>query len=98
MDSPPKLTSNRITPTYRGKKLVDEIDLYELMLHGVTSVQSHIETGDSILVPPAGAQVTVSGSVRRPAIYELHSEETLDQILDLAGGVPVSGQLNNVKV
>ncbi len=90
--------SYRLLKHFRGKKLVDEIDLYELMLHGVTSVQSHIETGDSILVPPAGAQVTVSGSVRRPAIYELHSEETLDQILDLAGGVPVSGQLNNVKV
>ena len=68
------------------------------MLHGVTSAQIHIETGDSILVPPVGAQVTVSGSVRRPAIYELHNEQTLDQILDLAGGVPVSGQLNNVKV
>lgn len=90
--------SYRLLKHFRGKNLVDEIDLYELMLHGVTSAQIHIETGDSILVPPVGAQVTVSGSVRRPAIYELHHEQTLDQILDLAGGVPVSGQLNNVKV
>lgn len=90
--------SYRLLKHFRGKKLVDEIDLYELMLHGVTSTQSHIETGDSILVPPAGPQVTVSGTVRRAAIYELHSEQTLDQILDLAGGVPVSGQLNNVRV
>lgn len=90
--------SYRLLKHFRGKKLVDEIDLYELMLHGVTSAQSHIETGDSILVAPAGPQVTVSGSVRRPAIYELHNEQTLDQILDLAGGVPVTGQLNNVKV
>ncbi len=90
--------SYRLLKHFRGKRLVDEIDLYELMLHGVTSSQSHIESGDSILVPPVGAQVTVSGSVRRPAIYELHTEQTLDQVLDLAGGVPVSGQLNNVRV
>ena len=44
-----------------------------------------------ILVPPAGPQVTVAGVVRRPAIYELRSEATLDQVLELAGGVPVSG-------
>jgi protein involved in polysaccharide export with SLBB domain len=90
--------SYRLVKHFRGKKLVEEVDLYDLMLHGVTSAQIHIETGDSILAPPAGPQVTVSGSVRRPAVYELHGEQTLDQVLELAGGVPVSGQINNVKV
>ena len=45
-----------------------------------------------------GAQVTVAGMVRRPAIYELRNEQSLDQALDLAGGVLVSGALGNVKV
>jgi protein involved in polysaccharide export with SLBB domain len=58
----------------------------------------HIESGDSILVPPVGPQVTVAGKVRRPAIYELRNEQTLDQILDLAGGVPVTGELAQIKV
>ncbi|HEY6348057.1 MAG TPA: SLBB domain-containing protein [Candidatus Angelobacter sp.] len=90
--------SLRTVQHYRGKKLVEEIDLYELMLHGVSSGQERIASGDSILVPPTGPQVTVAGMVRRPAIYELRNEQTLDQALDLAGGVLVSGELGKIKV
>lgn len=90
--------SYRTVKHYRGKTLVEDVDLYDLMLKGVTSNEVHIESGDSILVPPVGPQVTVAGKVRRPAIYELRNEQTLDQVLDLAGGVPVTGELNRIKV
>lgn len=90
--------SLRTVKHFRGKKLVEEIDLYELMLNGVSASQERIASGDSILVPPAGPQVTVAGMVRRPAIYELRNEQTLDQALDLAGGVLVSGELGKIKV
>ena len=90
--------SYRTVKHYRGKALVEEVDLYDLMLKGVSSNEVHIESGDSILVPPIGPQVTVAGKVRRPAIYELRKEQTLDQILDLAGGVPVTGELSRITV
>ena len=95
---PTETGSYRTVKHYRGKALVEEVDLYDLMLKGVSSSEVHIESGDSILVPTIGAQVTVAGKVRRPAIYELRREQTLDQILDLAGGVPVSGELSRIKV
>lgn len=95
---PTETGSCRIVKHYRGKALVEEVDLYDLMLKGVSAGEVHIESGDSILVPPVGAQVTVSGMVRRPAIYELRHEQTLDQVLDLAGGVPVTGELSRIKV
>ena len=90
--------SLRIVKHFRGQKLVEQIDLYELMLKGVTSAVGRIESGDSILVPPVGEQVTVAGMVRRPAIYELFHEETLNQALDLAGGVLVTGETSKIKV
>ncbi len=90
--------SYRTVKHFRGKALVEEVDLYELMLKGVSSAEVHLESGDSILVPPIGPQVTVGGKVRRPAIYELRKEQTLDQILDLAGGVPVTGELSRIRV
>ena len=95
---PTEAGSYRTVKHYRGKALVEEVDLYDLMLKGVSSGEVHIGSGDSILVPPAGAQVTVAGKVRRPAIYELRREQTLDQVLDLAGGVPVTGELSRIKV
>jgi protein involved in polysaccharide export with SLBB domain len=95
---PTETGSYRTVKHFRGKALVEEVDLYDLMLKGVSSGEVHIESGDSILVPPIGPQVTVAGKVRRPAIYELRKEQTLDQILDLAGGVPVSGELSRIRV
>ncbi|MCU1284836.1 MAG: polysaccharide export protein [Acidobacteriales bacterium] len=90
--------SLRSVKHFRGKKLIEDIDLYELMLSGISSAVERIESSDSILVPPAGAQVTVAGMVRRPAIYELRNEQSLDQVLGLAGGVLVTGDLRNIKV
>lgn len=95
---PTDVGSLRTVKHFRRKRLVETVDLYDLMLKGVNSSESPLESGDSILVPPIGPQVTVAGMVRRPAIYELHSEQTLDQALDLAGGVAVSGELSNIKV
>lgn len=95
---PTETGSYRTVKHFRGKALVEEVDLYDLMLKGVSSGEVHIESGDSILVPPIGPQVTVAGKVRRPAIYELRKEQTLDQILELAGGVPVSGELSRISV
>jgi len=90
--------SLRTVRHFRGKRLVAEVDLYDLMLKGVTTGIEQLESGDSILVPPTGTQVTVAGMVRRPAIYEIRGEKTLDEVLQLAGGVPVTGELSKVKV
>src|SRR6476646_229393 len=95
---PTETGSYRTVKHFRGKALVEEVDLYDLMLKGVSSGEVHIESGDSILVPPIGPQVTVAGKVRRPAIYELRREQMLDQVLDLAGGVPVTGELTRIRV
>ena len=67
-------------------------------LHGVTAKMQRLESGDTIQVPPLGAQVTLEGMVRRPAIYELNGEKTLAEVLQLAGGVLPSGTLRHVDV
>jgi protein involved in polysaccharide export with SLBB domain len=90
--------SLRILRQYRGKQLVREVDLYDFLLKGVREEDDRLLPGDTILVPPAGPQVTVQGMVRRPAIYELNGEQGLDQILELAGGVLVSASLKQVNV
>ncbi len=90
--------SLRTVKHFRGKTLVDEVDLYDLLLNGVSVQGERLQPGDSLLVPLAGPQVTMAGMVRRPAIYELRGEKTLSQALNLAGGVPVSGELTQIRV
>jgi len=83
---------------YRGKELVQQVDGYDLLLHGVREGVQRLEAGDTILVPPMGPEVTVEGMVRRPAIYELNSESSLAEILELAGGVLNTGTLRHIDV
>lgn len=90
--------SMRIVKQYRGKQLIEDVDLYDLLLHGVQAGAQHLQSGDTILVPPIGSEVTVQGMVRRPAIYELHGEKNLAEVLELAGGVLPSGTLRHVDV
>jgi protein involved in polysaccharide export with SLBB domain len=90
--------SLRVLRQYRGQQLVRVIDLYDFFLKGVRSEIDRLLPGDTILVPPVGAQVSVGGAVRRPAIYELNCEQELNEVLDLAGGTLVSANLKQVIV
>ncbi|MFZ0272846.1 MAG: SLBB domain-containing protein [Acidobacteriaceae bacterium] len=90
--------SLRVLRHYRGKQLVGEVDLYDFFLHGVRANDDRLEAGDTLLVPTAGPQVAVSGAVRRPAIYELKDEQTLDAVLADAGGLTVAAALGHITV
>lgn len=90
--------SIRILKHFRGKELVQQIDVYDMLLHGIRSDVKMLEPGDTVLVPPLGPEVTIEGMVRRPAIYELNGEKTLAEVLQLAGGVLPSGTLRHVDV
>jgi protein involved in polysaccharide export with SLBB domain len=90
--------SLRALKHYRGKQLVEEVDAYDLLLHGVRSDMRRLENGDTLLVPSLGPQVTVDGMVRRPAIYELHGEGSLAEVLELAGGILPTATLRHIEV
>jgi len=90
--------SLRILRHYRGKQLVQEVDVYDLLLRGVRSDLQRLENGDTVLVPPMGAKVTVEGAVRRPAVYELRTEKTLADVLAMAGGILPTATLRNIQV
>ena len=70
----------------RQGKVIADLDLYELLLHGDTSGDRRLMSGDVIFVPPVGNTVGISGEVRRPAIYETKNENTVADIIALSGG------------
>jgi protein involved in polysaccharide export with SLBB domain len=89
--------SLRLLRHYRGQQLIGEIDLYDFLLHGVQS-EDRLQSGDTLVVPPSGPQVSVYGAVKRPAIYELKGETTLAAVLQDAGGVTVSAALGHIVI
>jgi protein involved in polysaccharide export with SLBB domain len=83
---------------FRGKQLVEDVDAYDLLLHGLRGQMEHLENGDTLLVSPVGPQVTIDGMVRRPAIYELRDEKSLEEVVELAGGILPAAALQHIEV
>jgi protein involved in polysaccharide export with SLBB domain len=90
--------SLRIVRHNRGNDLVQDVDVYDLLLHGVKGNIERLENGDTVVVPPLGAEITIEGMVRRPAIYELKDEKSLADALALAGGLLPTAMLRHIEV
>ena len=69
--------SLRTVAVRRGDKVVDSVDVYDYLLHGINRSDLRLESGDVIFVPVRGPLVKVAGRVVRPAIYEVKPSETL---------------------
>ena len=90
--------SLRILKHYRGNDLVQDVDVYDLLLHGVKGDMQRLESGDTVMVPPLGPEITIEGMVRRPAIYEQKNEKSLADVIDLAGGLLPTATLQHIEV
>jgi protein involved in polysaccharide export with SLBB domain len=96
---PTSVGSLRIARHYRGDQLIEDVDLYDFLLHGIRTKSARFESGDTLLVPPAGTQVAVSGAVKRPAIYELEAgDATLASVVDDAGGFTAPASLGHIAI
>jgi len=82
----------------RGGKIISTLDLYDLLLHGDTSADHSLQPGDVIFVPVVEKQISISGAVRRPAKFEIRGGETLQDALELAGGVEGRAYLSNIRL
>jgi len=71
----------------RNGKIVAVIDLYDYLLKGDTSGDVRLLPGDVVFVPPLGRTAGISGQVIRPAIYELKSERSVHDLIQLSGGL-----------
>lgn len=70
----------------RNNKLVRTIDLYQFLLTGEQSDNILLQDQDIIQVPFFANRIELDGEVKRPAIYEIKENESLEQLLQFAGG------------
>ncbi|MBU2971766.1 SLBB domain-containing protein [Pseudoalteromonas sp. C2R02] len=70
----------------RAGKMVQSFDLYNLLINGDSSDDIMLKPGDVVFIPTVNKQVTISGLVKRPAIFELKNDETAQQLISMAGG------------
>ena len=92
------IASLRNIQVKRAGNVVANFDLYDLLIKGDSSNDIVLKPGDVVFVPSVGAQVTVEGAVKRPAIFELKKGESAKQLLMMAGGLKPNAYAKNVVV
>jgi len=64
-----------------------KIDLYDFLLKGQKIGEGLLRDGDLVFIPKAEKLAKATGTIGRPAIYELKNGETLSDLLAFAGGL-----------
>jgi protein involved in polysaccharide export with SLBB domain len=82
----------------RNNKEYSNYDLYDLLLKGDNHGDLKLMSGDVVYVPVTGPRATITGEIRRPAIYELKADETITQLMALAGGASSTAYLQSISV
>ena len=62
-------------------------DVYKLLTEGNTGGDIRLKSGDVVFIPPIKKVVMIDGAVKRPGRYELIENETIDDLILLAGGL-----------
>lgn len=78
--------SFRTIEVIRDNEIVSELDLYDFLVYGDQSDNIRLRDQDVIKVNPYQERVEIEGEVKRPGIYEMKEEETLDRLLEYTGG------------
>jgi len=90
---PSSFGSFRAIEIVRSGKVVATIDLYTFMSGRSGPHDMRLVQGDVLHIPPVGRQVALLGALQKPAVYELapgSKVTTLDDLLALSGGLPVT--------
>ncbi len=83
---------------YRNGRLVSTCDIYDYILNGKMTGNVRLADGDVVIVGAYDCLVTVAGKVKRPMIYEMKRNESLQTVLRYAGGFSGDAYTKSVRV
>ncbi len=82
----------------RDNKIIESLDVYELLINGQYNLEKRLRSGDVIFVEARKNVVTIDGAVFRPAKYEVFDEQNLHTIIEYANGIKRTADLQNVSL
>ena len=82
----------------RNGKKVATIDVYDFIMQGKTQDDIRLEEGDVVIVPSYESLVQIAGNVKRPMCYEMKAGETLEKLIEYAGGFTRAAYTKNLRM
>jgi polysaccharide export outer membrane protein len=80
-----EIGSLRTIEVRRDREVIATFDAYNLLLRGDAAGDIRLASGDVIYVPPFKGEVEITGAVKRPMIYELLGDESVADVIEMAG-------------
>jgi len=88
--------SYRVINHIRDNKVIETLDVYDLLLDGNYNLKKRLRSGDVIFVESRKKIVTIDGAVKRPAMYELSDNENLDSVIKYSTGIKQTADMQNI--
>ncbi|MBB6271544.1 protein involved in polysaccharide export with SLBB domain [Pedobacter cryoconitis] len=82
----------------RNNKIISTIDVYDFLLKGIQVGNIRLQDQDVINIPVYQTRVEMSGEVKRPALYEIINRESLEDVINFAGGFSNKAYTAKIKV
>lgn len=82
----------------RNNRVVSTIDIYDFLVNGFQKGNIRLQDQDVIHIPIYANRVEFEGLVKRPAIYEIVEGESLQDLINYAGGFGQNAYSAKVKV
>lgn len=95
---PTTLGSLRNIRLIRRGEQTATIDFYDYLLSGKQLNDVRLQLDDVIFIPPRGKTVSIQGSVKRNAIFELKENEGVKDLVEMAGGLESTAFLERAQV
>ena len=82
----------------RSGKIIDTLDLYEVLLYGKYDFSKGLRSGDSVVVNTIGKIVSFESGAMREAVYELKADETFEELLKFSNGFSKNNDFDNIVI
>jgi protein involved in polysaccharide export with SLBB domain len=82
----------------RDKKIIETLDMYDVLITGFYNSQTTLKSGDTIFVKPVKNIVSIDGAVKIPAKFELFENQNLYDLIDYANGTSSDADLQNISL
>jgi len=82
----------------RNNEVIKSVDLYDIFIYGKSGFGERLRSGDSIIVRPSMKMVTISGAVKRPALYELTEDNNFSDLIEYGDGFADNANLETLRI
>ena len=82
----------------RDEKIIETLDVYDLLIDGKYNLQKRLRSGDIVFVKPRKNIVTIDGAIKRPGKYEVSESQYLGDVIRYANGMKQTADIENISL